>query len=68
MGDPAVKELTPADAAKLVKRLVPVLEDGKPTGKEKEVPVKAEEVLAFAIRGDSIVVVTKDGQKLTGAL
>lgn len=76
MGDPAAKkpadttavEITAAEAAKAVKRLVPVLKDGKPTGETKEVAVKADELFAWTKRGDRIVVVTIDGQKLEGTL
>lgn len=60
------KEMTAADAAKLVKREVPVLKDGKPTDKTRLVPVKAEEVFAFRDHGDHVNVVTVDGQKLRG--
>ena len=62
-----VKELTKADAAKLVKRTVivpPEKEGGKPT--TKEVAIKESEVLAFKDYGDHVVVVTDDGQKFTG--
>ena len=64
---PAVKALTAADAAKLVKRtvIVPSKEEGKdPT--TKEVSVGTDEVLDFKDYGDYVVVVTKDGQKFTG--
>lgn len=65
--DSTVKELTAAEAAKLVCRDVPVLDDKKqPTGKTKQVAVRADEVLSFRDYGDVVVVVTKDGQKLTG--
>ena len=58
----------PADeAAKLVKRLAPELgADGKPTGKDIEVEISADEVFANRIRGDVITVVTTAGEKLTG--
>ncbi len=66
------RELTSAEAAKLVQRKVVELvdgkgEDGKPTKvrREKRVAVKADEVLAFKDYGTHVVVVTKDGQKLT---
>lgn len=68
------KLLTAADAAKRVKRTVTDMvegkgADGKPTQKAvtKEVPVKEAEVLAFRDHGTHVVVVTKDGQKLTSA-
>lgn len=65
---PAV-ELTAAEAAKAVKREVLALDkEGKPTGETKLVAVKAEEVFAFAVRGESVIVVTVDGQKLEGKL
>ena len=66
------KELTSAEAAKRVQRTVVELVDGKgEEGKaakqprEKRVAVKADEVLAFKDYGTHVVVVTKDGQKLT---
>ena len=66
------KELTFAEAAKLVQRKVVELVDGKGADnkpakvpREKRVAVKAEEVLAFKDYGTHVVVVTKDGQKLT---
>lgn len=67
MADPdkGKKELTAADAAKLVKRTVVTTKDGETTS--KEVPVKADEVLDFKDYGSHVVVVTKDGQKLTNA-
>lgn len=59
--------MTAAEAAKLVVREIPVIgKDRKPTGEIKKVPVKATEVLSFRDCGDSVVVVTADGQKLTG--
>lgn len=70
MADPiAAKELTKADAAKLVKREVPALdkETGKPTGETVEKALTEKEVFDFAVREDgTVVVVTVDGQKLFG--
>lgn len=68
--NPTPKALTRADAAKLVKRDVPVLgKDGKPTGKTEKVEVAAREVFAFAVREEgTVVVVTIDGQKLFGSV
>lgn len=64
---PASKELTREQATRLVCRVVPVIgKDGKPTGATKEVPVKSGEVLSFKDCGDRVVVVTVDGQKLSG--
>jgi hypothetical protein len=63
----ASKELTVAEAAKLVKRTVttpPEKEGGKPV--TKKVEIEASEVLDFKDYGDHVVVVTKDGQKFTG--
>ena len=58
-----------AQAAKAVKREVAELgKDGKPTGKTKAVAVGAEELLAWHAEGGVVTVVTKDGQKFTGAL
>lgn len=59
------KPMTAAAAAKRVKRTVQV-RDGD-TLVDKQVPVGAEEVLAFRDYGTHVVVVTKDGQKLTDA-
>lgn len=56
--DPEVKELTVAQAAKLVSR-PPAEPDGKP------IPIKAAEVLSFRDYGDRVVVVTVDGQKFS---
>lgn len=68
------RELTFAEAAKLVQRKVVELvdgkgEDGKPVKqrREKRVPVKADEVLSFRDYGTHVVVVTRDGQKLSSA-
>lgn len=67
--DNAAVDLTAAQAAKAVKRSVSILDDKKkPAGKTKEVPVAEDEVLSWAKRGDRIVVVTTDGQKLEGKL
>ena len=66
--DSDAQEMTAADAAELVVREVAVLDDKKqPTGKIKQVAVKADEVLSFREYGDYVVVVTIDGQKLTGS-
>lgn len=65
---PAIK-VTEAQAAKAVKREVPVLDKaGKPTGEKKQVAVEAGEVLDYAVRDDRVTVVTVDGQKLEGKL
>jgi hypothetical protein len=73
--------MTAAEAAKLINGLVQVVvtgADGKPvidkaadgakTYRTKKVPVGAEHVMSFAVRGDRVVVVTIDGQKLTAPL
>lgn len=70
MSDPqtpqAKKELTKAEAAKRVKRLVTVKRpDGEPA--VKQVAVKEDEVFAFRDYGTHVVVVTTDGQKLSSA-
>lgn len=69
------KQLTAADAAKRVKRTVVELVDGKAEDdkpakvqRSKEVGVGADEVLSFKDYGTHVVVVTRDGQKLTGEL
>ena len=60
-------DLTAEQAAKLVKRLAPEFgADGKPTGKDTEVEIGADEVFANRVRGDVITVVTTSGEKLTG--
>ena len=68
------RELTFAEAAKRVQRTVVELVDGKgeegkaaKVPREKRVAVKADEVLAFKDYGTHVVVVTRDGQKLTGS-
>lgn len=67
--DSAAVELTAAQAAKAVKRQVPILDEKKkPTGKTKDVAVSEDEVLSWAKRGTRIIVVTIDGQKLEGRL
>lgn len=65
-GAEAVKEMTAAEAAKLVVREIPVIKDRKPTGEVRQVPVKVGEVLSFRDYGSYVVVVTTDGKKLTG--
>lgn len=63
----AIEAMTAAQAAKLVKREVPVLDKkGQPTGKTKLVAIKTDEVLAFNDYGTHVVVVTNDGQKFKG--
>lgn len=66
--DPKAVELTAAQAARAVKRPVPEMKDGKPTGETKLVAVREEELLAWSKRGDRVTVVTRDGQKFEGAL
>lgn len=68
------KAMTAADAAKRVRRPVVEYVDGKneagepiKVAKTKEVPVRADEVLAFKDHDTHVVVVTKDGQKFTDA-
>lgn len=68
-------KMTAADAAKLVKRMVPKVDPktGKVVLDEHnnpvavEAPVSADEVMSFADYGDRVVVVTKSGEKLEGA-
>lgn len=61
-------KLTKAQVAAAVKRTVTVMKDGEPV--TKEVAVKADEVLDWAIRDDTdpptLVVVTVAGEKLAG--
>ena len=70
--DPAAetKKMTAAEAAKRVKRTVTELVEGKDGAKvprAKKVAVEASEVLSFRDYGTHVVVVTKNGQKLTDA-
>lgn len=66
---PPALPLDKAGAGAAVFREKPVIgEDGKPTGETEAVPVAEDEVLAFAVRGDVVTVVTTDGQKLVGSL
>lgn len=69
-----VKQMTAADAAKRVRRTVIEMVDGKDDAgklvkvpRAKEVAVQAAEVLTFRDYGTHVVVVTKDGQKLTNS-
>ena len=68
MSESETKEtkLTAADAAKRVQRIVLEPAEGKDKFKEKRVAVSADEVLSFKDYSTHIVVVTVDGQKLTG--
>lgn len=62
------KEMTVEQAAKSVKRTVIETVDGKDGEKKqivKKVSVSAAEVLSFKDYGTHVVVVTKDGQKLS---
>lgn len=62
-----LKNLTAAEAAKLVKRTV--IEPAEKEGSKpitKKVAIEEKEVLDFKDYGDYVVVVTKDGQKFTG--
>lgn len=66
------KGLTPAAAAKRVRRPVAEWVDGKDEAgnpvklpRIKHVAVAADEVLAFKDHGTHVVVVTKDGQKFS---
>lgn len=65
-GETKETQLTAAEAAKRVQRIVLEPAEGKDKFKEKRVPVSAEEVLAFKDYGTHVVVVTRDGQKFTG--
>lgn len=76
--DPAaekVKKMTAADTAKLVKRMVPKLDDKNQVVKDKEgnpvgvaQAIKESEVMSFAEYEDRVVVVTTHGEKLEAAL
>lgn len=58
--------LTKAEAAALVKREVPELKDGEPTGKTLQQDIGEAEVFAFREYDDHVIVVTVDGQKFRG--
>lgn len=67
----APAKMTAAEAAKLVRRMVPKVDDKGQIVRDKDgnpvaVPqgVKAEEVMSFADYGDHVVVVTIAGEKL----
>lgn len=62
MGEAHRMDVTATEAAKAVRRMA----IGK-DGNEVEVAVKASEVLACAVRDDSLTVVTTSGEKLIGA-
>ncbi len=57
-------QLTKAQAAKLVRRPVEEIKNGKTI--TKEVAIKPEEVFSFTEYADHIVVVTTDGRKYRG--
>lgn len=68
------KPMTVDEAAKRVRRTVIEMVDGKDEAgkpvkvpRAKDVAVQAAEVLSFRDYGGYVVVVTKDGQKLTSA-
>jgi len=63
MGEPNRMDVSAADAAKAVVRTLP---HPKNEGETIEVPVKADEVLANAVRDGELVVVTTSGEKLVG--
>lgn len=71
-GKSQVSALTKGDAAKLVRRTVAKMENGKPVLGKDGNPVAVEstvaesEVHAFADYGDHVVVVTTSGEKLRG--
>lgn len=69
MSDPEkTPTFTPDQLAKLVKRTVPVIKDGKPTDETTEQAIRPDEVLDYAVRGDQVTVVTIAGEKLTGSV
>lgn len=65
------KPMTVDEAAKRVRRTVIEMVDGKDEAgkvpRAKDVAVQAAEVLSFRDYGGYVVVVTKDGKKLTSA-
>jgi len=66
MPDTQQKPLTLAQIAKLVKRGVPILKDGKPTGNIKYIAIPANEILAHVEHDTYVSVVTVDGHKFRG--
>ncbi len=66
----ALPELTAKQAAALVKRSVPQPPDEDGAAQpNKQVAVRADEVLSHKVYGDGrVVVVTEDGQKFEGVL
>lgn len=66
MSDPTAEtssKLTAADVAKRVKRTI-VVKDGDAMV-ARQVPLKADEIIAFREYDDRIVAVTSDGQKFS---
>lgn len=64
------KQMTAAEAAKKVRRTVTELvdsKDGVKVARAKSVAVDAAEVLSLRDHGTHVVVVTRDGQKLTSS-
>lgn len=66
--------LTAAEAAKLVRRMVPKVDDKGQIVKDRDgnpvaapQAIKADEVMSFADYGDRVVVVTISGEKLEGS-
>lgn len=66
-------KMTAAAAAKLVRRMVPKVDDKGQIVRDKDgnpvavaQSIKAEEVMSFADYGDHVVVVTTAGEKLEG--
>ncbi len=78
---PAKKDMTAAEAARLVKRKIverkPVIKNGEQVRDKdgtavfdetvRQVPIAAAEMLSFKDYGSHVVVVTKDGQKFSSA-
>lgn len=62
-------DLPAAEAAKLVHRDVPELDEaGTPTGKLARGAVKPDEVFAVRVRDTGVTVITTSGERLTGLL
>lgn len=68
-GETPAKEMTAAEAARRVRRSVTETVDGKDgkVARTRLVAVSPAEVLSFKDYGAHVVVVTKDGQKLSSA-
>lgn len=65
MSETQSRQMSAADAAKLVKRRIVITDGGAEKVSFK--PISAKEVMAFRDYGTHVVVVTTDGQKFSSA-